>query len=295
MVIGRRMERTIARETEVRGVGFFLGHDVSMRFLPAEAGSGVVFVRVDLPGRPAVRACIDNVAPTPRRTTIRQGAATVELIEHVMAALSGLQIDNCRIEIDAPEAPGLDGSSQAYVHALQDAGTETLDRPRETLVIQTPLAIGEGTAALSVLPLTGEASCVLSYHLDYGADTPIGTQRLTLAISPKTFAEELAGSRTFLLEAEAIALRNAGVGRRASEADLLIFGKDGVLGNAPRWPDECVRHKMLDLVGDLALLERDIVGHVVGHRSGHMLNAALVRALVQATAHANETTERRAV
>lgn len=291
MVIARRMERTIARETEVRGVGFFLGHDVSMRFQPAPAGSGVVFVRVDLPGRPAVRACIDNVAHTPRRTTIRQGEATVELVEHVMAALAGLRIDNCLIEIDAPEAPGLDGSSLAYVQALQDAGVVELDRPREVLVIKTPLALGEGSAALSVLPMAGEASCVLSYHLDYGAGTPIGAQSLTLAINPTSFADELAASRTFVLEAEALALRQAGIGRRASESDLLIFGKDGVVGNTLRWPDECVRHKMLDMVGDLALLERDIVGHVVAHRSGHQHNAALVRALVRA----NETPERRAV
>jgi UDP-3-O-[3-hydroxymyristoyl] N-acetylglucosamine deacetylase / 3-hydroxyacyl-[acyl-carrier-protein] dehydratase len=291
MVITRRLERTIARETEVRGVGFFLGHDVTMRFRPAPGGSGVVFARVDLPGRPEVRACIDNVIPSPRRTTIRQGEATVELIEHVMAALAGLHIDNCLIEIDAPEAPGLDGSSQAYVQALQGAGIVELDRPRAIFVIKAPLALGEGSASLSALPMAGEPSCVLCYHLDYGPGTPIGTQSLTLAINPESFAQELAGSRTFLLEAEARALRQAGVGRRASESDLLIFGQVGVIGNALRWPDECVRHKMLDMVGDLALLERDIVGHVVAHRSGHQLNAALVRALAETF----ETPARRAV
>ncbi len=291
MIIARRLQRTIAQETEVQGVGFFLGHDVAMRFQPAPADSGIVFVRVDLPRRPTVRACIDNVIPTPRRTTIRQGEATIELIEHVMAALAGLHIDNCVIEIDAPEAPGLDGSSQAYVQALQCAGTVELDRPRDILVIQTSLALGEGSAALSTLPMAGEATCVFSYHLDYGAGSPIGAQSLTLAINPTSFAEELAGSRTFLLESEAKALRQAGIGRRASESDLLIYGKDGVVGNELRWADECVRHKMLDMVGDLALLERDIVGRVVAHRSGHQLNAALVRALVRS----NETPARRAV
>ncbi len=115
MLTAKRSTRTIARETEVRGVGFIHGRDVALRFRPAEADTGVVFVRTDLPGRPAVRAHIRYVVPRQRRTTIQHGEATVEMVEHVLAALAGLQIDNCLIEIDAPETPGCDGSSQAFV------------------------------------------------------------------------------------------------------------------------------------------------------------------------------------
>jgi UDP-3-O-[3-hydroxymyristoyl] N-acetylglucosamine deacetylase/3-hydroxyacyl-[acyl-carrier-protein] dehydratase len=122
----------------------------------------------------------------------------------------------------------------------------------------------------------------LAYDLDYGTGNPIGRQSLTVALSPESFTAGLAPSRTFLLESEARALRQAGVGTRASEADLLIFGPEGPIGNSLRFPDECVRHKILDMVGDLALLGRDLVGRVVAHRSGHSLNAALVRALLEA-------------
>lgn len=282
MHTARRLQRTIARDTEVRGVGFIHGNDVALRFRPAEAEEGVVFVRTDLPGRPKVRAHISNVVPRQRRTAIQQGAATVEMVEHVLAALAGLRVDNCLIEIDAPETPGCDGSSRAFTEALGEAGTVELDQPREVHVVESPLTVREGQAVLTAHPGDGRG-LVLGYHLDYGRHTPIGAQSLFLHLSPDAFVAELSSSRTFLLEAEAQALRQAGIGARASESDLLIFGPEGVIGNTLRYPDECVRHKMLDMVGDLALLGKDIVGHVIAHRSGHQLNATLVRALLEAT------------
>jgi len=281
MLTARRLQRTIARETELRGVGFIYGSDVTMRFRPAGADRGVVFVRTDLAERPGVRAHIRHVIPRQRRTTIQHGAASVEMIEHVMAALAGLRIDNCTIEIDAPETPGCDGSSRAFVEALGEAGAVELDCVRETLVIDRPVAVREGAAVLAAHPGSGEG-LVLGYHLDYGRASPIGAQSFFVDISPETFRDELATSRTFLLEAEAQALRAAGIGARATHSDLLIFGADGVIDNVLRYPDECVRHKILDMVGDLALLDRDLIGHVVAHRSGHQLNAELVRKLVEA-------------
>ncbi|MEA2630830.1 MAG: hypothetical protein QOE66_1049 [Chloroflexota bacterium] len=281
MLTARRLQRTIARETELRGVGFIFGTDVAMRFRPARADHGVVFVRTDLPERPAVPAHIRHVIPRQRRTTIQRGAASVEMIEHVMAALAGLRIDNCTIEINSPETPGCDGSSRAFVEALNEAGIVELDRERETLVIDRPIAVREGAAVLAAHPGDG-AGLVLGYHLDYGRQSPIGAQSFFLEISPQAFREELATSRTFLLEAEAYALRAAGIGSRATTSDLLIFGARGVIDNELRYPDECVRHKILDMVGDLALLDKDLSGHVVAHRSGHQLNAALVRELIEA-------------
>src|SRR4051794_15975885 len=201
MLTARRLQRTIARETELRGVGFIFGSDVALRFRPARADQGVVFVRADLPERPAVRAHIRNVIPRQRRTTIQDGAASVEMIEHVMAALAGLRIDNCTIEIDAPETPGCDGSSRAFVEVLQEAGTVELDRPRETLVIDHSVAVREGAAVLAAHPGNGEG-LILGYNLDYGRASPIMAQSYFLDVSPETFREELAPSRTFLLEAE---------------------------------------------------------------------------------------------
>lgn len=280
MLTTSRLQRTIARATAVRGIGFILGSDVTLRFLPSGADSGIVFSRIDLPGRPTVRASIGNVVPRKRRTALERGSAVVEMVEHVMAALAGLQIDNCLIEIDAPDTPGLDGSSLAYVQALTAAGTTLLNRPRVVLEIDRPVAVREGATTLVAQPVAGPV-LELVYHLEYPPEHPIGSQKFELAVSPEAFRDELAGSRTFLLEAEARELRRAGIGKRATEADLLVFGPAGPLGNSLRHPDECARHKVLDLVGDLALLEMDVHGRLIAHRSGHQQNASLVRLLAE--------------
>lgn len=280
MVIARRLQRTIASRTEVRGIGFIHGSDVTLRFRPAGADSGIIFIRADLPGRPMVHAHIRNVIPSQRRTTIRDGEALVEMIEHVMAALAGLRIDNCAIEIDAPETPGCDGSSLVFTEALQAAGIVELDRLRESLVIERAITVRDGLGVLTALPRGGDG-LALSYHLDYGPESSIVAQDRTLDLDPLSFAAVLAPCRTFLLQTEAESLRQAGIGRRTTEADLLIFGPEGVIGNTLRFDDECARHKILDMVGDLALLGMDIVGAVEASRSGHRLNAALVRELVE--------------
>ena len=284
MLTSSRPQRTIAREAEVQGVSFLSGLDVRLRFRPAGANEGVVFIRTDLPDRPSVPAHVRQVIPRQRRTTIERGAATVEMVEHVMAALAGLRIDNCAVEIDGPETPGCDGSSRAFTDALAGAGVVEQGVRRDVLVIDRPVTVREGSAILTAHP--GDADrLVLGYHLDYGANTPIGRQSLFVDVDPDSFRDELSPSRTFLLQAEADALRASGIGRRTTEQDLLIFGPDGVIGNELRYPDECVRHKMLDLLGDLALVGMDLAGHVVAHRSGHSLNAELARKLLHGLRH----------
>lgn len=278
--VSSRTQRTLKRDAAVAGVSFLSGVDSRVTFRPAEADTGVVFVRTDLPGEPRVPARADCVVPRQRRTAIQQGEAVVEMVEHVLAALAGLQVDNCVVEIDAPETPGCDGSSRAFVDAILEAGIVPQDRKRPTLRIRHPVTVQEGSATLTAHPGVGE-SLVLSYNLDYGRDNPIGSQSLFLGLSPETFQNELASSRTFVLQSEAQALRESGIGAGVTEADLLVIGPNGPIDNTLRFPDECVRHKMLDMVGDLALAGRDIVGHVVAHRSGHQLNVALVRKLLE--------------
>src|SRR5271157_4332793 len=268
MLTTKRSQRTLASATEVRGVGFFHGSDVTLRFNPAEPDTGVVFVRSDLPDRPTVPARIGHVVPALRRTTIQRGSAQIEMIEHVMAALAGSRIDNCLIEVDAPECPGCDGSSRVFVEAFEQAGAIEQDRPRQALAIERSFTVREGNATLAAHPGSGD-SLTLSYHLDYGPDSAIGPQSYLIDLTPPAFRRELAGSRTFLLESEVQALRAAGIGTRATPADVLIFGRDGVVGNKLRFADECARHKVLDMVGDLSLLGMDLHGFVVAHRSGH--------------------------
>jgi UDP-3-O-[3-hydroxymyristoyl] N-acetylglucosamine deacetylase / 3-hydroxyacyl-[acyl-carrier-protein] dehydratase len=274
-----RWERTLARTAEVRGVGFFHGADVTLRFHPAEEGTGVVFVRQDLVDQPAVRACVDHVVPSQRRTALRAGNASVEMIEHVMAALAGLQIDNCWVHLDAGECPGCDGSSRAFVEALDHAGTVEQRRHRPVLALKKPVTVRQGDAVLTALP--SMPGLTLTYHLDYGCEAPIGAQSFSLGLSRDSFRNELASSRTFLLESEADGLRQAGMGQRTTPADLLIFGASGVIGNTLRFADECARHKVLDMVGDLALLGCDLHASVVAHRSGHQMNHALARRLLE--------------
>jgi UDP-3-O-[3-hydroxymyristoyl] N-acetylglucosamine deacetylase/3-hydroxyacyl-[acyl-carrier-protein] dehydratase len=272
-----RNQNTLAGPARVDGIGFLSEADVHLRFLPAPPDTGIVFRRVDLPSTPEIPARIEHVVPRQRRTTIQHGDAAVEMVEHVMAALSGLRVDNCIVELDAPETPGCDGSSQAFAAAIRDAGLVPQPRPRKTLRIDRPLSVRDGPAVLAAYP---DESCrlVVSYQLDY--QPPIGAQCQFFSLDPETFQTQIAPCRTFLLAEEARAMQKAGLGKRLSESDLLIFGPEGPLKNTLRFPDECVRHKILDMIGDLALAGADFVGHIVAHRSGHQLNATLVRSLL---------------
>lgn len=273
-----RAQRTIGAPAEVTGTGFLTGATVRLRFLPAPPNTGIVFQRSDL--RPVVRiaASSANVTGTDRRTTLGHPPAQVGLVEHVLAALAGLRIDNCVVEVNAPEPPGLDGSSRAYVEVLNAAGICLQPARRMVWVIDHSVVINQGNACLAIHPNPGDG-LVISYFLDYGPNSPIVRQVFTETITPMTFAQELASCRTFLLEAEAYALRQQGLGSQTTTADLLVFGRHGPIDNQLRFANEPARHKALDIVGDLALLGMDLVGHVTAVRSGHPHNAALVRAL----------------
>ncbi len=273
-----RRQRTISRPVEFHGFGFLTGADVVLRFLPDQEHAGIRFQRVDLPGTKPIPATLEHVVPRQRRTAISNGEATVELIEHVMAALAGLQIDNCLVQLNAPEAPGADGSSLGFVQALLDAGIVEQSAPRDVLVVRQPnRASADGNhMEISVGPIF-RRTLVISYELDYGTRSPIKPQLLTFEFTPESFVTNLAFARTFVLETEVAALKAQGYGSRVTEKDLLIFGEDGVVGNELRATDECVRHKVLDCIGDFALLGCDVHGHFRAYRSGHNLNHAICR------------------
>lgn len=280
MVATDRSQRTLNGPAEVSGTGFLTGAMVTLRFCPAPPATGIVFVRNDLPGYPRVRAHIDQVIGTDRRTTIGQGSCQVSLVEHVMAALAGLQIDNCYVEINAPEPPGLDGSSAAFVKALQKAGVVQQPARKRICKISESIVVSIGKTSLAIHPSPGNG-LTISYFLDYGLVSPIARQIYTQTINPTNFAQEIAPSRTFLLESEALELHRQGLGSRTTTSDLIIFGPKGPLDNSLRWANEPARHKTLDIIGDLAMLGMDLMGHVVAYRSGHHHNAQLVKAIQQ--------------
>jgi UDP-3-O-acyl-N-acetylglucosamine deacetylase len=239
-----------------------------------------VFVRTDLRPRTPIPAHVTQVTGTRRRTTLGQPPAQVGLVEHVLAALAGLRIDNCVVELDAPEPPGLDGSAQQFVDALNEAGPQPQRARRDCWCVDRPVVLGTHGATLALHPAAG-AGLVLSYFLDYGPGSPLGRQVHTQALTPMSFAQELAACRTFILESEAAELRRQGLGARTTAADLLVFGPRGPIDNRLRYENEPARHKVLDLIGDLSLLGADLCGHVVAYRSGHPLNVALARVLSQ--------------
>jgi UDP-3-O-acyl-N-acetylglucosamine deacetylase len=184
------------------------------------------------------------------------------------------------VELDAPEPPGLDGSARQFVDALRAAGVQLQPAQRVVWTVRSSLIVSQGGATLALHP-SDDGQLRASYFLHYGDFSPVGRQRHTEVITPESFASAVAGSRTFLLEAEAYELRRQGIGKRTRFSDLLIFGPRGPIDNRLRFADEPARHKILDLIGDLSLLGEDVRGHLVAYRSGHPLNAALVRALAR--------------
>jgi UDP-3-O-[3-hydroxymyristoyl] N-acetylglucosamine deacetylase len=282
-----RLQRTIAGAVELTGIGFLTGADITLRFRPAPTGHGIAFLRTDRLMAPLVPALVEYAIPRQRRTAIQRCGVTIEMIEHVMAALAGLQIDNCVVELNGPEPPGCDGSSRLFAERLLEAGIVEQDEPRRCLDLARCVRVrGDDDDQSITADVAADNALTIGYSLDYGPDSPIGAQQFRVRITPETFLSELAWSRTFVLEQEAHALRAQGYGRRTTARDLLIFGPQGVIDNEMRAPDECARHKALDCLGDFALIGCDIHGSVDAFRSGHTLNAELVRRIK--LAHADD-------
>jgi len=280
--MGYRHQRTLARMASIAGPGMVTGAPVQVRLHPAPENTGVVFVRSDRPGYPVIPARAEWVTSTQRRTTLGGGEAAVTLVEHLLATLAGLRVDNCVIELDGPEPPGLDGSAAGFVDCVLEAGYELLPARRSVWAVQESVVVQQGGATVAVHPASTDApnELLATYMLDYGADSDIPRQSHTMKVSPETFAREVADCRTFVLEREALTLRSVGVGRHLTAKDLLVFGSHGLIENKLRHANEPARHKVLDLIGDLSLCGVDLIGHVVAYRSGHSLNVNLARALI---------------
>lgn len=274
-----RLQQTIGRPVSVAGIGYWTGQDVRVEYRPAPAGSGIVFVRDDLGSHARIPARIENRIDLPRRTSLQLGEVRVDMIEHVLAALGGLQIDNCEIGVTAAEMPACDGSAASYVAALDAAGVVKLPEKVRPLVIRENMRAGGGDSWIEARP-SRRGRLTIEFHLDYRSHRAIGAQSLTIEITSDSFRREIASARTFVLAQEAALFVSQGKGTRVTPRDILIFGPDGPIENSLRYRDECVRHKILDVIGDLALANRPIIGHVVAFRSGHCLNAKLVESLL---------------
>ena len=278
--ICRRMQQTVRRPVVVTGRGYWSGRPNRVEILPASAGAGVVFVRDDLAAPVRLPATLASRVDATARTNLAVGGVRVEMVEHLLSALAALGVDCCRVSLTAEEMPRLDGSALAFVEAIDAAGVEPLECPVEPIVVRERIRVGGDDSWIEALPPRFPGLSV-DYLLDYGPG-PIGRQEFSLEVTPESYRRELAAARTFITTAEADRLRAAGLGLDVSLQDLVVFGAEGPIENPLRWTDECVRHKVLDLVGDLALAGRPVHGHVRAYRSGHRLNAALAGRLAAA-------------
>ncbi len=275
-------QHTIEHDAEIAGLGLFTGESVTLRFRPGRPDTGIWFVRTDQSPPIRIAARIENVSKRARRTALRNGTVAIETVEHCLSAVAGLGIDNIEIELTGNELPGLDGSSQPFVDKILSAGIREQDAPRDAYVITDYIRVVDGDAELIALPPLDPDSETLEilYDLDYGDGGPIGHQAYRVSITPETFQRSIAPARTFVLKQEAEQLRAAGLGTHLTPHDILVFDDHGPIDNELRYPDECVRHKILDLIGDLMLMGQFIIGRVHARKSGHALNHALVRALL---------------
>ena len=272
------VQQTIAKPASLSGRGLFSGEQATVTFKPAPPGHGVVFIRTDLQGA-AIPAVIDNVVKRDRRSALRNGSATVDTCEHVLSAVHGLGLDNLIIELDGPELPDIDGSAQPFVAALRGAGVQASDQPRRGLTISAPVMLRLDDMTLAAMP-SDKPGLEIVYELDYSQEPAIGRQITVFGLGTDDYVGQIAPARTFVLEAEAAAMQASGFGTHLTTAQMLVIGKAGALSpNRFRFPDEPVRHKVLDLIGDLALLGVPIQGRLIAVRSGHALNHALVREL----------------
>ncbi|MEI6240297.1 MAG: UDP-3-O-acyl-N-acetylglucosamine deacetylase [Planctomycetia bacterium] len=275
-----RSQQTVRRSVVVTGKGYWSGLDNRVEIRPAAAGAGVVFVRDDGTTAHRLAATVGNRVDAVARTNLEVDGARIEMVEHLLSALAALGVDCCVVSLTADELPRLDGSARAFVDAIDAAGVVAVDAPIDPIVVHERVRVGDDEAWIEALPPRFSGLSV-DYVLDYGAG-PIGRQEFSIEVTPDSYRRELAAARTFITLEEADRLRAAGLGLDVTMQDLIVFGPHGPIDNRLRWPDECVRHKVLDLVGDLALAGRPIHGHVRAYRSGHRLNAALAARLMAA-------------
>src|SRR6266481_6406875 len=266
-----RFETTVQRAAQATGVGLHSGVPVSIRILPAPPSTGIVFIRTDLDNF-AIPASWRYVARVSYATSLMRQGVLISTTEHLLSVLYSMGIDNAYVEIDNLEVPILDGSGQPFVRLIEQAGIRQYRRKRRYLRIRRPISVEDRGKRISILPAE---SFRLTCDTDY--PEPVGRRSIELEVTPERYASEIAFARTFGWEKDLDQMRNMGLIRGASLDNAICFAADGALNpGGLRAPDECCRHKALDLIGDLALLGRPLLGHVIAERAGHAMHAALV-------------------
>ena len=279
------LQRTISRVVEYSGIGLFTGVEVKLRFKPALANTGIVFVRTDVEGHPKVPANIEMLYDTKRLVTLEKDGVGVKSVEHVMAAFSGLGIDNIEIEVNSNEVPAGDGSSLLFLQLLKGTGIKTLAEPKNTYYLQEELRVSNGDASMIALPYDKGLS--LSYILDFNGSF-LNRQCFEIEMTEDNFSTQIAPARTFGLCTVIEEYKKLGLGKGVTDDKSLTLQEDGSitkpLSMSPaelRFPNECVRHKILDIIGDLYLTNLTLHARIVATKSGHYLNTCMAEKIYE--------------
>lgn len=281
-------QRTLKRAVSFSGVGLHSGERIDARIRPAPAGAGIVFIRTDLPTREVIPAVRESIGDTTLATTLGVGEARIATVEHLMAALMALGVDNARIEVNGAEVPVMDGSASPFVHLIRQAGLREQAEPRHFLLVKQAVSVEEGDRRIEIRPAR---EAVINCAIDFPSRA-IGRQSLRWRVSEYDFARLIAPARTFGFYEQVEALQAIGLGLGGSPENAVVISGDHVLNpEGLRFPDEAVRHKVLDILGDLALIGMPFIGEVNSHKGGHHLNQQLVAKLLD-TPRAWEVVER---
>lgn len=274
-----RYQKTLKKEVSYSGVGIHTGKEVTIRFCPAAENTGIRFQRMDLPGKPIIPAAVEYVQDTSRSTMIGVGDCSIQTVEHVLAALNAYQIDNLCIQVTENETPISDGSSNTFVKLIEDAGVQTQNDVKNVVYLKEPIYFSDGMTHLVALPSNEYR---ISYTLHYPKNKLIGSQYYSIAVDEQSFKDEIASCRTFVLYKEIKALMEKGLIKGGSLENAVVIKEDVVLcKEGLRFPDEMVRHKILDLIGDLSLVGIPFMAHIIAVRSGHTSNVQLGKQLIK--------------
>ena len=271
-------QRTLRRPVSCKGIGLHSGNKVTLSLKPAPADYGIRFQRTDLGGL-EIPATVTHLGGIQYQTGLTREAVTVETVEHLLAALTALGIDNVVVELNHPEVPIMDGSSAPFVYLINEAGVKRLQAPRRYLKVLRPIALSQGDKRIALYP---SDHFKVTYSISF--DHPLlRHQSRTMRITEESFVEEIAPARTFGFLKEVEMLRQRGLALGGSLDNAIVLGETGVLNNALRFEDEFVRHKILDVIGDLSLVGHPVVGHLVAHRGGHALHTAFAAKILEET------------
>lgn len=273
------MQKSIKDIVSFAGVGLHSGNNVNVRILPAAEDTGILFVRTDVPGSVAIQANVSNVVATNYATSLGVNGVKVSTVEHILAAFYGLGVDNAVVELDGSELPALDGSAELLVSMIEGVGVVELDSPRKYLVIKEPIKVTDGDKHLLLLPTSGKG-LEIDYSIDFSHPI-LSKQTYRCRLTGELFKNEIASARTFGFLRDVEMLRANGLAKGGSLSNAVVIGETEVLNEGGlRYPDEFVRHKVLDLMGDISLVGSPVVGYLIANRSGHTLNTKLANKIL---------------